>query len=276
MRPVDPLDARTKVGVLALAPLAILLAAGAWPHAAHAQWWENVPNKVPRAANGEVDLAAPAPRTKDGHPDLSGIWNPHSNKYLRNIAADLKPEDVPFQPWAKQVAAERADGSHSREDPDANCLPQGVPRIGAAPAPWKIVQTPDLIVVVHEAFSLWRQIFLDGRKLAANANPTWLGYSTGRWDGDTLVVDTRGLNGKTWLDQVGKPTTEKLHVIERYTRKDFGHMDLEITIDDPGAYTKPWTVKQDLTLLPDTELLEFICNENNRDLAHLPGKPLGE
>jgi hypothetical protein len=273
MRAGDPLRARSKVGVLALAPLAVLLAASALPHAARAQWWEKVPSKFPRTANGEPNLAAPAPRTKDGHPDLSGIWNPHTNKYLRNIAADLKPEDVPFQPWAKQAAAERADGSHSREDPDANCLPQGVPRIGAAPAPWKFVQTPDLIVVVHEAFSLWRQIFLDGRKLASNANPTWLGYSTGHWDGDTLVVDTRGFNGKTWLDQVGKPTTEKLHVIERYTRKDFGHMDLEITIDDPGAYTKPWTVKQDLTYLPDTELLEFICNENNRDLEHLPGKP---
>jgi len=241
--------------------------------AAHAQWWTGVPNTIPRKANGEADLAAPAPRTKDGHPDLSGIWNPNGNRFLRDIAVDLKPGDVPFQPWAKKVADERADGSHSREDPDANCLPQGVPRIGAAPAPWKIVQTPGLIVVVHEAFSLWRQIFLDGRKLADTVSPTWLGYSTGRWEGDTLVVDSRGFNGKTWLDQVGKPTTEQLHVIERYTRKDFGHMDLEITIDDPGAYTKPWTVKQDTTLLLDTELLEFICNENNRDLEHLPGKP---
>jgi hypothetical protein len=238
-----------------------------------AQWWLDVPSTAPRNAKGEIDLNAPAPRTKDGKPDLSGIWNPNANRFLRDIAVDLKPEDVPYQPWAKKLADERADGSHSREDPDANCLPQGVPRIGAAPAPWKIVQTPDLIVIVHEAFSLWRQIFLDGRKLSANANPSWLGYSTGHWEGDTLVVDTRGFNGKTWLDQVGKPTTEKLHVIERYTRKDYGHMDLTITIDDPGAYTKPWTVKQDVTLLPDTELLEFVCNENNRDLEHLPGKP---
>ena len=268
-----PIRARSILAALALASLALLVAA---PRAAHAQWWDNVPQKIPLNAKGEPDLTAPAPRTKDGHPDLSGIWNPHSNKYLRNIAADMKPEDVPFQPWAKQVAAERADGSHSREDSDANCLPQGVPRLAAAPAPWKFVQTPDLIVVVHEAFSLWRQIFLDGRKLAPNPNPTWLGYSTGHWEGNTLVVDTRGFNGKTWLDQVGKPTTEKLHVTERYTRKDFGHMDLEITIDDPGAYTRPWKVKQDLTLLTDTELLEFICNENNRDLEHLPGKRLGE
>jgi hypothetical protein len=256
--------------IVALAPLAAWLALGAAAPAS-AQWWRDVPDTVPRNANGEPNLEAPAPRTKDGKPDLSGLWNPNANKYLRDIAVDLKPGDVPFQPWAKKVVDERADGSHSREDPDANCLPQGVPRIGAAPAPYKFVQTEGLIVVVHEAFSLWRQIFTDGRKLADEVNPTWLGYSTGRWEGDTLVVDSRGFNGKTWLDQVGKPTTEKLHVIERYTRKDFGHMDLEITIDDPGAYTKPWTVKQNLTLLPDTDLLEFICNENNRDLAHLPG-----
>jgi hypothetical protein len=140
-----------------------------------------------------------------------------------------------------------------------------------APAPWKIVQTDDLIVIVHEAFSLWRQIFMDGRKLGATFNPSWLGYSAGHWEGNTLVVDTRGFNGRAWLDQVGKPSTDKLHVIERYTRKDYGHMDLEVTIDDPGAYTKPWTVKQDVHLLTGTELLEFICNENNKDVVHLSG-----
>jgi hypothetical protein len=241
----------------------------------HAQWWENVPPAdIPRTADGAPDLAAPAPRLPDGRPNLSGIWEPERNKYLRNIAADLDADDVPFQPWAKALAEARADGSHSREDPDANCLPQGVPRIGAAPAPWKIVQTPELIVIVHEAFNLWRQIFLDGRRLAANVNPTWLGYSTGTWDEDTLVVDTRGFNGKAWLDQLGKPSTEALHVIERYTRTDFGHMEIEITIDDPGAYTRPWTVTQEVHLLTDTELLEFICNENNRDLPHLPGESI--
>ena len=242
---------------------------------ARAQWWENVPSDwIPRTGDGAPDLSAPAPRLPDGRPDLSGIWNPDGNRYLRNLAADMDPDEVPYQPWAKAIADARADGSHSREDPDANCLPQGVPKIAAAPAPWKIVQTPDLIVVVHEAFNLWRQIFLDGRRLAADVNPTWLGYSTGTWDGDTLVVDTRGFNGKPWLDQLGKPSTESLHVIERYRRKDFGHMDIEITIDDPGAYTEPWTVTQPVHLLPETELLEFICNENNRDLSHLPGEPI--
>jgi hypothetical protein len=134
-----------------------------------------------------------------------------------------------------------------------------------------MVQTPDLIVVVYEAFTLWRQIFMDGRRLDRDPNPTWMGYSTGRWEGNTLVVDSRGFNGKLWLDQLGKPTTEKLHVIERFRRTDYGHMTIEATIDDLGAYTKPWTVTTSYHLLPDTELLEFICNENNRDLEHLPG-----
>jgi len=187
-----------------------------------------------------------------------------------SLPTNLQLDDVPFQPWARALAEARLDGSHSREDPPANCLPQGVPRLGGAPAPWKVVQTDDLVVVIYEAFNLWRQIFIDGRRLAPDVQPTWLGYSTGHWDGDTLVVDTRGFNGRAWLDQVGKPSTEQLHVVERYTRKDYGHMQIEITIDDPGAYTKPWTITEQVHVLPDTELLEFICNENNTDLEHLP------
>ena len=127
---------------------------------------------------------------------------------------------------------------------------------------------------MHEAFSLWRQIFLDGRQLAADVNPSWLGYSIGKWDGDTLVVETRGFNGKTWLDQAGKPTTDALHVTERYRRRNFGSMEIQITIDDPKAYTKPWTVTEDARLLTSGDLYEFICNENNLDLEHLPGASL--
>jgi hypothetical protein len=247
------------------------LGLGLWVHAANAQWWLDVPaGNTPRTADGEPDLTAPTPRTADGRPDLSGVWEPVKT-YSRDLAADLvAPSEVPFQPWSKALAAKRADGSQSRDDPPAHCLPQGVPRLGGAPAPWKIVQTPALTLFVYEAFTLWRQVFTDGRKLAPDANPTWLGYSVGHWDGDTFVVDTRGFNARSWLDQVGKPQTEQLHVIERFRRKDFGHLDIEITIDDPGAYTQPWTVKQSAKLLPATELLEFICNENNRDLAHLP------
>src|SRR5881409_4402636 len=121
-------------------------------------------------------------------------------KYIQNIPVDLKPGDVPFQPWAKALVDQRADGSHSGEDPIANCLPQGVPRINASPPPWKVIQKPDFIVILYESANMWRQIFLDGRELGNDFTPAWLGYSTGRWEGDTLVVDTKGLNGKTWLD----------------------------------------------------------------------------
>jgi hypothetical protein len=238
-----------------------------------AQWVRVPPAAVPRTPDGRADLSAPAPRLPDGHADLSGIWEPNG-KYVQNLAADLKPGDVPFQPWAKALFDERKDGSHSREDQAAHCLPQGVPRIDAAPAPWKIVQTPRFIVILYEAFNLWRQIFLDGRELvnSEDVTPTWLGYSTGKWDGDTLVVDTRGFNGRVWLDQLGKPSTDALHVIERFRRKDFGHVEIQITIDDPKAYTRPWSVTEEVHLLTNTELLEFICNENNLDLEHLPGK----
>ena len=237
-----------------------------------AQWTKVPKGAIPRTPDGKPNLAAPAPKSSDGHPDLSGIWEPEANKYVRDIAADLKPDDVPYQPWAKALFEQRADGSHSKEDPDANCLPQGVPKINAAPAPWRIVQTPGFIAIIYEAFNLWRQIFTDGRQMAADVNPSWMGYSTGRWDGDTLVVETRGFNGKLWLDQLGRPSTDALHVTERFHRTNFGHMDIRITIDDPKAYTRPWTVTEPVHLLPDTELLEFICNENNRDVAHLPGE----
>ena len=239
---------------------------------AWAQWVKAPPTAVPTGPDGKPNLAAPAPRT-GARPDLSGIWEPLSPKYLRNLAADLKPEDVPYQPWAKALVDARADGSHAREESDANCLPQGIPKLAAAPAPWKIIQTPGFVAILHEAFNLWRQVHLDGREFAADLNPSWLGFSIGKWDGDTLVVDSRGFNGKTWLDQAGKPTTEALHVVERYRRKNFGTLEVQITIDDPKAYTKPWTVTEEFRLVRNTELMEFICNENNRDLEHLPGTP---
>ena len=238
---------------------------------AHAQWVKVPAPSIPRGADGKPNLSAPAPRLADGHPDLSGIWEPRGNRYTQNIAADLKPADVPFQPWAKALAAERLDGSHSNEDPPANCLPQGVPRIGASPPPWRMVQTPGYMVIVYESHNLWRQVFLDGRELGEDYVPTWLGYSTGKWEGDTLVVSTKGFNGKFWLDQLGKPTTEALQVVERFRRKDFGHMEIQITIDDHKAYTKPWTVTEEVHLLTNTELMESICNENNLDVKHLPG-----
>ena len=234
--------------------------------------WVNVPaGTIPRTADGKPDLAAPAPRLADGTPDLSGIWQPNA-KYVSNLAADLKAGDVPLQPWAQALYDERKRGLHAAEDPPANCLPQGVPRINAAPLPWKIVQMPRLVLIVYEVFNLWRQIFLDGRELGppANVAPTWLGYSTGHWDKETLVVDTKGFNGRTWLDQSGLPATESLHVTERFRRVDYGHMDVQITIDDARAYTRPWTVTEPVRLLLDTELMEFACNENNVALQRLP------
>jgi hypothetical protein len=239
---------------------------------AYAQWVDVPPPEVPRTRDGKPNLSAPAPRSSDGKPDLSGVWQA-DNKYVTDLAVDLPANAVPFQPWAKALYEERKSGAREREDPPANCLPQGVPRINHTPLPWKIVQTPRFVAVLYEAFSLWRQVFLDGRQPARPADffiPTWLGYSTGKWDGDTLVVDTTGFNGKVWLDQVGHPTTDALHVIERFRRRDFWRLDLQITIDDPKAYTRPWTVTEEVRLVPETEPVEFICNDDNR---FAPRKP---
>jgi hypothetical protein len=229
-------------------------------------WWTKVPAaSIPRT-DGKPNLAAPAPKLPDGKTDFSGVWSPPTG-YLRDLARDLKPDAVPFQPWAKTLYDERAAGKFWREEPDANCLPQGVPKVLLAPAPWRMVQTPERIFFVHEAFNLWWQVFMDGREFvpSADVTPTWHGYSTGKWEGDTLVVDSRGFNGKVWLDQLGKPSTEQLHVTTRFRRKDFGNMDIQVTIDDPGAYTKPWTVNVPVRLQPNAELMEFICLENERD-----------
>jgi hypothetical protein len=235
--------------------------------------WLHVPAKnTPHAKDGKPDLAAPAPRRPDGTPDLAGIWGTASPKYLANLAADFKSGDFPIQPWAEALTKERMTGIHAGEESNANCLPQGVPRIDATPNPFKILQEPDLVVILYEAFGQFRQVYLDGRALPKDPNPTWLGYSVGHWDGDTLVVETTGFNGKTWLDQAGHPTTDALHVTERYRRRDFGHLDIQVTIDDPKAYTKPWTVTEPIQLLPDTDLIEFVCNENEKDLKHLGKK----
>jgi hypothetical protein len=235
---------------------------------ASAQWLNFKTAGLPRTADGKVDLNAPPPKTADGKPDLSGIWEPDGTKFIRNLAADLKPEDVAMTPSAQSLFDRRKTGSLSKEEPDANCLPQGVPKIAAAPAPWRIVQTPGVTFIVYEAFTQWRQIFTDGRPLPVNPNPTWFGYSVGKWDGDTFVVETTGFNGKTTLDGMGHPSSDRLHVIERYRRRDFGHLDIETTFDDPEMYTKPFTIKVPHDLLPDTDIFESFC-ENEKDSTHL-------
>ena len=188
------------------------------------------------------------------------------------LAGDLKPEDI--RPWAAALYKQRA--ADFRKDTDGiSCLPPGPKAgIGVGNMPMKLVQTPSLMMVLYEYQTIFRQIFTDGRALPEDANPTWMGYSIGHWDGDTLEVATTGYNDRTSIDLAGHPHTEALHMTERFHRRDAGHLDVQVTLDDPKAYTRPWTVTETVHLLPDTELLEFICNENNRDLEHLPGKSL--
>lgn len=218
--------------------------------------WHHYPTAgIPRLPNGTADLGAPAPRKPDGRPDLGGIWLVPGLKYLINIAADLK--DVPFQPWAEAEYKERL-ATFGKDDPNNLCLPSIIPEKIAVTSPWKIVETPGLTLVLYESRTIFRQIFTDGRPFPDDPNPAWQGYSVGHWDGDVFVVETRGFNGRGWLDTNGHPVTDALHVTEKYHRKDFGHMDVEITIDDPKAYTRPWTVVEGAVLQPDTELIEYI------------------
>ena len=249
-------------------PAAILLLT---PGLIHAQWLHQPTPGIPRNAKGDANLSAPAPKLADGRGDLTGIWMGDGVKYTVNIAADLKPEDVPYQPWALEVYKQR-QANLGKDDPVGHCNLPGVPQMDAIPYPQKIVNAQGMVLILYEAFATFRQIFTDGRPLPKDPNPTWMGYSVGRWDGETLVVETTGFNDKSWIDTGGRPHSEALHVTERYRRRDFGHLEVQITIDDPKAYTKPWTVTEVLHLLPDTELLEYVCNENNKDLRHLVGK----
>jgi hypothetical protein len=231
--------------------------------------WKNLPKDgVPLGPDGKPNLSAPAPKTAAGRPDLSGIYQ-SSYRYFANLAADLGLDQVPMTDEAKKIHAARVTGLLGYEEPDAHCLPQGVPKINSAPVPFRIVQTDTLVVLVYEAFNLWRQVHLDGRDWADDLNPSWMGYSKGRWDGDALVVETRGLNGKQWLDHGGLPASDKLTVIERFRRPTFGSLEIDVTINDPTYYTRPWTATTKLRLMPDTELFEFICNENEKSTPHM-------
>jgi hypothetical protein len=230
--------------------------------------WRNIPSDGVPMKDGKPDMAAPAPRLADGRIDLSGIWQ-SDMKYFRNLAADIGLQNVPMTPEARRIQESRASGDLGYTEPDAHCLPQGVPKINSAPVPFRIVQTPKLVVLVYEAFNLWRQVHLDDRDWDPDMNPTWLGYSKGRWEGDELVVETRGINGKQWLDHGGLPTSDKLVVIERFKRPSFGRLEIELLINDPTYYTKPWTVTTNARRLVNTELFEFICPENERSTKHM-------
>jgi len=239
---------------------------------AAAQWDSHPWKNVPRTANGTVDLTAPPPRTADGHVDLSGFWMPTDRvKHLLNLAADLPPGSVPFQPWAEAVYKERIE-TNGKDHPGVRCWPSGIPEKLNIPDGLKLVQTPDVTIFLHESRTIYRQVFTDGRPLPKDAQPMWMGYSIGRWEGETFVVETVKQNGRTWLDMRGLPGTEALKVTERYTRPTVGRIYIDVTIDDPMAYTKPWSVRLSWDLQPDTDLIESICEENNRDLPHMVGK----
>jgi hypothetical protein len=234
--------------------------------------WVKPPNPgIPRTADGKPNLRAPTPRTAQGKPDLSGMWQSNF-KFNTNLSADLKPDAVPMTSWAQALYKERL-ANNSKDDPEAYCLPAGVPRATAAGGlPSRIVQTPDMIVILQESKTMFRQIYLDGRTLQKDPQPTWMGYSTGTWEGDVLVVRTVGFNEQTWLDDVGHPHSEALRVTERYRRPDYGHLFIDITVEDEKAYSRPWTVTEDLRLDPEGDLIEYVCNENERDVRHLVGK----
>ncbi len=235
-----------------------------------AQWLNHKTPGIPRTPDGKPDLSAPLPRTSDGKPDLSGIWRaPANSPYLRNIAVDFKAGEI--QPWAQALYQQNVLNLGA-DSPRAHCLPDPPPYYHLAGMS-RIVQTPALMVIMNEGNSnsdVTRRIFTDGRGLPEEMNPTWLGYSVGRWEGDTLVVTTAGFNDRTWLDFVGHPHSESLRITERFHRRDFGHMDFEMTLEDPKAFTRPITFKADKTLVADTELLETIC-EYDRFAHHLVG-----
>ena len=207
----------------------------------------------------------PVPRLPDGKPDLSGVWS--GGGPVGDLAQGLaKGDTIPLSPEGEKVMKSR----QSKDDPEANCLPTGIPRI--APYPWRIVQTPTHIFFLFEGnIHSYRQIFLNQTKHPDDLDPTWYGHSIGHFEGDTLVVDTIGFNDKFWFDFRGHPHTQKLHTIERYTRKDLGTLVNEVTIDDPGAYTKPFKVTFNARLMPGEELMEYICQENEQDSKHIQG-----
>lgn len=231
-----------------------------------AQWIRITTPGIPRNSNGTPNLNAPAPRLADGTPDLAGIWR-FSPPFNNDYTTGLKPEEI--LPWARELYTQRRDGN-LKDQPSTHCLPGAVIDYGVF---MKIVQTPGLILLLSEipGNNTTRQIHLDGRVLPVDPNPTWQGYSVAHWEADTLVVETSGYNDRVWLDHIGHPHTEALRVIERFRRRDFGHLDVEITFNDPGAYTRSWSINIPRTVVADTEIFEAFC-ENERDSRHFVGQ----
>jgi hypothetical protein len=223
-----------------------------------AQWLHEPTRGIPRTLDGKPNLTAPAPKTADGKPDLSGIWFVTATQGGISL---LKPSEI--KPWALKLAKEREE-TLFKDSPSIHCLPNGPGQVLA-----KIVQTPALILMLREDLT-YRQIFLDGRELPKDPNPAWMGYSVGHWDGDTLVVESAGYNDRTWLER-GYPHTESLRITERFHRADVGHLTVNATYSDPEAYDKPWNTQAELQYTADSELLEYVCAENEKDSVHLVG-----
>ena len=199
---------------------------------------------------------AQGPRTADGRPDLSGIWRSASDRYLADLAGGSQ---TPFQPWAATLFKERQAGK-GQGNPSDRCLPRGIPGVMLArDRPWKLVQTAGMLVILFDELLHYRQIFTDGRGFPDDFVPTWFGYSVGKWDQDALVVETTGLTDQTWLDNSGHPHSDALRVTERFQRRNAGTMDIDITIDDPKAYTKPWTTTVRFERIPGADLGEHVC-----------------
>jgi hypothetical protein len=249
-----------------------------------AQWIHLPTPGVPTKANGLPNLEAPAPKTPDGKPNFSGMWIPRDvipcntkergvqctelpiAPQLVNIGAGLK-DGLPWQPWAAELV-KRRQNELGANDPHTRCMPNTFPRAWAYPETQKILQMPGLLVVLHEFNASYRQIFFDGRTFPEDMTPAWSGYSVGRWEGDTLVVETKGYRDGLWLDTTGNPLTDAADVIERIHRPNFGSLEIEVTVNDPKAYTKPWTVTMHDKILLDTEMIDFMCMENEKDFAH--------
>src|ERR1700722_1862300 len=255
---------------------------------ADAQWLNYPERGIPRTRDGKPNLSAKAPRASNGKPDLSGVWqvepvtgeidrlfgpvpdtpgdDPRTfSKYYINLLSDFKPKEEPLRPEAAELLASHMQ---SQDHPTSRCLPMGLPGVDLIGFPFRIFQNSEAIVVLYEVDGTRRQIHTDGRKLLIDPQPAWLGYSVGNWENDTLVVDTAGFNDKSWLDAFGHPHSDDLRVQERFHRRDFGHMDMQITIEDPRTFTRPFTIKFTESLIPDSDILEFICAENEKDHAH--------
>jgi hypothetical protein len=269
-----------------------------WSPSSSAQWAPYPTPGVPRAADGKPNLDAPTPRTADGKPDLSGLWGraavggagrggrqggaaaaaPPAPAGTPPVATFFDvgagfPEGLPFQPWAAELKKQR-NAANSKDNPDALCLPMGHMQFHMHGQPRRIMQQPGLIALMYEANYGLRYIFTDGRPLPPNGQPQpwWYGYSVGKWDGDSLVVETNNLRDEGWLDVRGSPLTDQAKITERFRRVNFGRLEIDITIDDPKAYTKPFTVRVNQQILVDTEMIEFICNENQQFLKRVQVK----